>query len=71
MTEHTVCLICWSSGSMVCSSLSLSSLMGSGMCGRLDLIGRVFVGSVGVGSASAIELRSRVCWLVRTSKSKS
>ena len=69
--EMGLCLICWSSGSMVCSSSSLSSLTGSGMCGRLDLVGRVFVGSVGVGSASAIELRSRVCWSVRTSKSKS
>ena len=69
--EMGLCLICWSSGSMVCSSSLLSSLTGSGMCGRLDLVGRVFIGSVGVGSTSAIELRSRVCWSVRTSKLKS
>ena len=69
--EMGLCLICWSSRSMVCLSLSLSSLTGSGMCGWLDLVGRVFVGSVGVGSASAIELRSRVCRSVRILKSKS
>ena len=69
--EMGLCLICWSSGSMVCSSSSLSSLMGSGMCGWLDLVGRVFVGSVGVESASAIELRLRVCQSVRILKLKS
>ena len=69
--EMGLCLICWSSRSIVCSSSSLSSLTGSGVCGWLDLVGRVFVGSVGVGSALAIELRLRVCWSVRISKSKS
>ena len=69
--EMGLCLICWSSESIVCSSLSLSSLTGLGMCGWLNLVDKVFVDSVGVGSASAIELRSRVCWLVCISKLKS
>ena len=68
--EMGLCLICWSSGSMICSSSS-SSLTGPGMRGRLGLVGKVLVGSIGVGSASAIELRSRVCWLVHISKLKS
>ena len=66
-----LCLICWSSGSTMCSSSSLSSLGVLGMCGGAGFVGRVVVDSVGVGSASAMELRSSVCWSVRISKSKS
>ena len=66
-----LCLICWSSGSTMCSSSSMSSLGVLGVCGGAGLAGRVVVDSVGVGSASAIELRSSVCWSVRISKSKS
>ena len=69
--EIGLCLICWSRGSMMCSSSSLSSLVVSGVYGGVGLVGRVVADSVGVGSASAIELRSSVCWSVRTSKSKS
>ena len=65
-----LCLICWSSGS-TCSSSSLSSSVALGMCGGAVFAGRVVVDSVGVGSASAMELRSSVCWSVRISKSKS
>ena len=66
-----LCLICWSSGSMMCSSSSLSSLGFLGICGGAGFVGRVVVDSVGVGSVSAIELRSSICWSVRISKSKS
>ena len=69
--EIGLCLICWSSGSMTCSSSSLSSSVALGMCDGIGFVERVVVDSVGVGSASAIELRSSVCWSVRISKSKS
>ena len=59
--EIGLCLICWSSGSMVCSSLLLFLSMGSGVCGQLDLMGSAVDESVRVGSESAIALRSRVC----------
>ena len=55
----------------MCSSSSLSPSVALGMCGIADFAGRAVVDSVGVGSASAIELRSSVCWSVRISKSKS
>ena len=57
---------------MVCLSSSLLSSTVLGMCGNVDLAGGggVVIGSVGVGSASAIELRSSVCWSVHISKSK-
>ena len=66
-----LCLICWSSRSTMCSSSLLSSLVVLGMCGGAVFAGRAVVDSVGVGSASAIELRSSICWSVRISKSKS
>ena len=56
---------------MVCSSSSLLSSTVLEMCGDVDLAGRVVVGSVSVESASAMELRSSVCWSVRILKSKS
>ena len=69
--EIGLCLICWLRGSTICSSSSLSSPEVLGMYVGAGFAGRVVVDSVGVGSASAIELRSSVCWSVRTSKSKS
>ena len=69
--EIGLCLICWSRGSTMHSSSSLSSSVSSGACGGAGLVGGVVVDSVGVGSASAIELRSSVCWSVCISKSKS
>ena len=55
--------ICRSIGSGIWFSSSLSSTVGSsGVCGRLESSnGRVAGTSVGVGSASAIALRSNVC----------
>ena len=69
--EIGLCLICWSSGSTMCSSSSLSSSVALETCGGAGFAGGVVIDSVGVGSASAMELRSSVCWSVRISKSKS
>ena len=69
--EIGLCLISWSSRSMMCSSSLLSSSVVLGTCGGVDFVGRVVVDFVGIGSASAMELRSSVCWSVRISKSKS
>ena len=69
--EIGLCLICWSSGSAMCLSSSLSSSGVLGTCGGVDFVGRVVVNSVGVGSASAMEPRFSVCWSVRILKSKS
>ena len=68
--EIGLCLICWLSGSTVCSSSSLSSSTILGVCGGEGFVGRVVVGPVGVGNVSAMELRSSVCWSVDISKSK-
>ena len=68
--EIGLCLICWSSGSTMCSSSLLSSSACLGTCGGVGFVGRVVVDSVGIGSASTMELRLSVCWSVHISKSK-
>ena len=73
MWNMGLCLICKSSESEVYLSSLLSSfaLGGSGVCGQLGLMGNAMDEAVRVGSASAIALKSRVCWFVLILKLKS